>query len=162
VFRQCCNTTMAVLRQHAPSLLTILEVCVHDPLHSWVRAGVPQMLAAGEAAGSTAAIGGGGGKGGGGADGGDEEEEEDAGRRRKAAHKVVGGEELRKATAAMETMRPTSDAERALLRIRQKLKGYEDPGGDAMSVEGHVKYLISEATDPDNLCRIFVGWSPWL
>eukprot|EP00624_Nannochloropsis_granulata_P002745 evm.model.NODE_23824_length_21681_cov_83.114159.1 len=164
VFRQCCNTTMAVLRQHAPSLLTILEVCVHDPLHSWVRAGVPQVLAAGEAAGLMAALsgGGGGGKGGGGTDEGDEEEEEDAGRRRKAVHKIVGRIEPRKKAAAMEMMRPTSDAERALLRIRQKLKGYEDPGGDAMSVEGHVKYLISEATDPDNLCRIFVGWSPWL
>jgi len=162
VFRQCCNTTMAVLRQHAPSLLTILEVCVHDPLHSWVRAGVPQVLAAGEAAGLTTVLSGSGVKGGGGTDEGDEEEEEDVGRRRKAVHKMIGRIDSRKTAAAMEMMRPTSDAERALLRIRQKLKGYEDPGGDAMGVEGHVKYLISEATDPDNLCRIFVGWSPWL
>ena len=62
-FRQCCNTTMAVLRRHAPSLLTILEVCVHDPLHSWVRAAVAQL-----------------GKGGGGeGEGGEEEEEEEDG-----------------------------------------------------------------------------------
>ena len=163
VFRQCCNTTMAVLRQHAPSLLTILEVCVHDPLHSWVRAGLPQVL--GAAAAGDAKVGGGGGGGGGGA-----EEDDDDMRGRRKAHKVVlgggggggGGPDAAAPAAAATTVRPISDAERALLRIRQKLKGYEDPGGDAMSVEGHVKYLISEATDPDNLCRIYHGWSPWL
>jgi serine-protein kinase ATM len=44
----------------------------------------------------------------------------------------------------------------------QKLQGYEDPNGEAMSVAGQVKLLINEAQDPDNLCKIFPGWSPWL
>ena len=126
VFRQCCNVSMAVLREHAASLLTILEVCVHDPLHGWVEGGQ-----------------------GGGADA--EDDDEGSGRRRrKVVRKAAGGGQN------------TADAERALLRIRQKLKGYEDPNGDAMSVEGHVKYLINEATSPENICRIFPGWSPWL
>jgi serine-protein kinase ATM len=132
-FRQCCNTTMAVLRRNAPSLLTILEVCVHDPLHSWVRAAVAQLDRAQ-----------------GGDDDGDGDDEEDGagereGRRRRRAV-TAGG----------------NDAQRALLRIRQKLQGYQDPGGDPMSIDGHVRYLISEATDPNNLCRIFSGWSPWV
>ncbi|EWM25639.1 serine-protein kinase atm [Nannochloropsis gaditana] len=159
VFRQCCNTTMAVLRQHAPSLLTILEVCVHDPLHSWIRAGMPGVLAMEGGEEARAGVSAVSGKANCVSGGDEEEEEEGSGRhRRGAAHKVLGFEERK----ACEAMRPNSDAERALLRIRQKLKGYEDPGGDAMSTEGHVKYLISQATDPDNLCRIFVGWSPWL
>jgi serine-protein kinase ATM len=45
---------------------------------------------------------------------------------------------------------------------QQKLQGYEDPNGEAMSVAGQVKLLINEAQDPDNLCKIFPGWSPWL
>ena len=156
VFRQCCNTTMAVLRQHAPSLLTILEVCVHDPLHSWVRAAVPFVAAAGAGGGATVAEEAEGGGGGG-------EDEASGGRaRRRKIRKVVGGAAAAAAaantTSTLTVAKPTGDAERAILRIRQKLKGYEDPTGDAMSVEGHVKYLISEATDPDNLARIYHGW----
>lgn len=129
-FRQCCNTTMAVLRRHAPSLLTILEVCVHDPLHSWVRAAVAQLDRVG---GSEAEE--------------DDEEEDEAGggrggRRRRDARAVTAG---------------GNDAQRALLRIRQKLQGYHDPGGDPMSVDGHVRYLISEATDTNNLCTCVRG-----
>lgn len=152
VFRQCCNTTMAVLRQHAPSLLTILEVCVHDPLHSWIRAAVPFVVQAAGGGGAGAAGGGGATEA--------EEEEASGGRRRRKIRKVVGGGPSAAAatTSTLQVAKPTGDAERAILRIRQKLKGYEDPTGDAMSVEGHVKYLISEATDPDNLARIYHGW----
>lgn len=53
-------------------------------------------------------------------------------------------------------------AQRALARIKHKLQGYEDPNGDAMSVEGQVKLLINQARDPENLCRLYPGWGPWL
>ncbi|OQR87194.1 phosphatidylinositol kinase (PIK-5) [Achlya hypogyna] len=53
-------------------------------------------------------------------------------------------------------------ASRALLRVKQKLQGYEDPTGDAMSVEGQVKRLIHVARDPHNLCKLYPGWGPWL
>lgn len=53
-------------------------------------------------------------------------------------------------------------AQRALARIKHKLQGYEDPNGDALSVEGQVKLLINQARDPENLCRLFPGWAPWL
>ncbi|KAF0686845.1 Aste57867_21373 [Aphanomyces stellatus] len=53
-------------------------------------------------------------------------------------------------------------AARVLLRVKQKLQGYEDPTGEAMSVEGQVKYLIQMAQDPHNLCKIYPGWGPWL
>ena len=53
-------------------------------------------------------------------------------------------------------------AERALFRVKQKLQGYSDTTHDALSVEGQVTHLIAEATDRDNLCVLFPGWSPWL
>ena len=53
-------------------------------------------------------------------------------------------------------------AERALIRIRNKLQGLEDPTGEALGVEGQVDYLINEARNPSNLCKIFPGWAPWL
>lgn len=70
-----------------------------------------------------------------------------------------------------------ADAQRALMRIKQKLAGtehgawrvcavYTDHGctgdGEAVGVEGQVRQLLSDAADPDLLCRMYVGWAPWL
>lgn len=35
VFRKSCEKTMEVLRQNKKTILTILEVLLHDPLYSW-------------------------------------------------------------------------------------------------------------------------------
>lgn len=51
-------------------------------------------------------------------------------------------------------------AERVLLRLRQKLNGVEE--NVQLSVCGQVNHLIREATDSNNLCRLFPGWQPWL
>lgn len=52
------------------------------------------------------------------------------------------------------------DAARALLRVKQKLDGYEE--GEMRSVHGQVRQLIQDAIDPDRLCRMFPGWGAWL
>jgi ataxia telangiectasia mutated family protein len=39
---------------------------------------------------------------------------------------------------------------------------YEGPSGQNMSIAGQVQYVISEARDPKNLCKIFPGWTPWV
>ncbi|PIA61953.1 hypothetical protein AQUCO_00200149v1 [Aquilegia coerulea] len=52
------------------------------------------------------------------------------------------------------------DAARALLRVKQKLDGYE--GGEMRSVHGQVQQLIQDAIDPDRLCQMFPGWGAWL
>ncbi|KAB0793612.1 hypothetical protein PPYR_13232 [Photinus pyralis] len=52
-------------------------------------------------------------------------------------------------------------AERALLRLRQKLQGIVE-GGTHTSVEGQVQKLLQQARDPSNLCRLFHGWQPYL
>jgi len=57
-------------------------------------------------------------------------------------------------------MNPTAnvDAQRTLLRIRQKLQGFENEG-EALSVEGQVKVLINQARDKDKLGLMYEGWS---
>ncbi|GAB1602778.1 serine-protein kinase ATM-like [Argonauta hians] len=51
-------------------------------------------------------------------------------------------------------------AERVLLRLQQKLQGIED--GIQLSLGGQVNHLIQEARNPDNLCRLFPGWQPYI
>ncbi|CAK7328913.1 unnamed protein product [Dovyalis caffra] len=52
------------------------------------------------------------------------------------------------------------DAERALMRVRQKLDGYEE--GELRSVHGQVQQLIQDAIDPERLCQMFAGWGAWM
>ena len=52
------------------------------------------------------------------------------------------------------------DAERTLLRIKNKLQGCEH--GEMLSVEGQVIQLINEARDPMRLALMYDGWSPWV
>ena len=45
-------------------------------------------------------------------------------------------------------------ATRAIGRINEKLKGYEEgTSGQQLTIEGQVSLLIKEAKDPNNLCR---------
>lgn len=141
-FRRACEATMRVLRSDTPSVLTILEVLLHDPLYKWMLSPL-------------------------------------AARRRQQDDRSSGnsgeGGALAAATAAAVAQEEASGgglrddsgvggdaAQRALARIKHKLQGYEDPNGDAMSVEGQVKLLVNQARDPENLCRLFPGWAPWL
>ncbi|KAL9227455.1 hypothetical protein vseg_003141 [Gypsophila vaccaria] len=52
------------------------------------------------------------------------------------------------------------DATRALMRVKQKLDGYED--GELRSVHGQVQQLIQDAIDPERLCNMFPGWGAWM
>lgn len=58
-----------------------------------------------------------------------------------------------------ETVHP--EAERALLRVKEKLEGIEQ-GWSALSVKGHVNYLIQQASNPELLCQMYPGWQPWM
>jgi len=51
-------------------------------------------------------------------------------------------------------------AERILFQLKQKLLGYEN--GAQLSTSGHINNLINEAINPENLCRIYVGWQAYL
>lgn len=51
-------------------------------------------------------------------------------------------------------------AERALLRLKEKLEGRED--GNVASVESQVEKLLQQARNPENLCRLYCGWQAYL
>lgn len=51
--------------------------------------------------------------------------------------------------------------------IESRLKGIrrgtmQKPRSVALSVEGHVNYLLQEATSLDNLCQMYIGWAAYL
>jgi len=52
------------------------------------------------------------------------------------------------------------DAARALLRVKQKLDGYE--GGEMRSLQGQIQQLVQDAQDPERLSHMFPGWGAWL
>ncbi len=140
VFRRCCEETMRVLRQNEEMLLTVLEVFVHDPLYKWALS-PHQMdrlrpIDAVEAAGTTSA--------------GSDSSAAAALALEKADDEAGGGGAGAAATNA--------GAQRAMMAVTAKLRG-TDRGG-VLSVEGQVRALINEASDPNNLCFMYWGWSP--
>lgn len=54
------------------------------------------------------------------------------------------------------------EAERVVAVVREKVDGRRANGGRTMSVDALAQRLIEEATDPENLCRLFSGWHPFL
>ena len=54
-------------------------------------------------------------------------------------------------------------ASRAIAKVHEKLQGYEDgTSGEQQSIEGQIQLLVNSATDRENLCKLFVGWGPWI
>ncbi len=51
-------------------------------------------------------------------------------------------------------------AERCLLRVAQKLNGFEE--GHVMSIQGQVNALLQQSRDPRRLCSLFKGWQAYL
>ncbi|BDA48015.1 Serine-protein kinase ATM [Coccomyxa sp. Obi] len=126
VMRKCCEETLRVLRVHKESLLTIVEVFIHDPLYRWA------LTPANAQQRQVSSLG-------------------DASSQELGQPLNEGGDGLANA-----------DAKRTLLRVKQKLEGLDGGEGEAKTVEGQVQRLLQEAQDPDRLCRMFVGWAPWL
>ncbi|DBA02805.1 TPA: hypothetical protein N0F65_006595 [Lagenidium giganteum] len=132
VFTRCCEATLQLLRKKSASVVTILEVFVHDPLYRWTLSPLKALRI----------------------------QEEHTSNRRHVRQN--GADESGSNSASQELGANNDAAARALIRVKQKLEGYEDPNGNALSIEGQVKQLISVARDQHNLCNLFPGWAPWL
>eukprot|EP00879_Flechtneria_rotunda_P006073 GHRR01006386.1.p1 GENE.GHRR01006386.1~~GHRR01006386.1.p1 ORF type:complete len:3169 (+),score=1435.50 GHRR01006386.1:1331-9508(+) len=136
-FRRCCETTMEILRSHKEALLTVVEVVLHDPLYKWqmtpVKARRKQQ--------DTIA---------------DANVQEAAAAASGAVSSASGGQV---GDAGSAGAIGNADAERAVLRVKQKLEGQDVEGGVAQSVSAQVGMLLQAAQDPDNLCRMFAGWA---
>ncbi|XP_063982057.1 serine-protein kinase ATM [Diachasmimorpha longicaudata] len=76
------------------------------------------------------------------------------------AYKMQSEDSNRFSDSGEQDAKPTNMAERALLRIDQKLHGTEE--GIATSIGGQVERLIQQARDPANLSRIYCGWQAYL
>ncbi|KAL4452130.1 hypothetical protein ABPG75_007792 [Micractinium tetrahymenae] len=135
VMRRCCEETLRVLRASKESILTVVEVFIHDPLYKWALTTTAANRRQHEA--DAAAAGGG---------------VEDDDRGSGAGATGAGGSGVSVANA---------DAERTLLRIKQKLEGTEYGEGEARGVEGQVQQLLADAQDPDKLSRMYIGWQAW-
>ncbi|KAJ7559328.1 hypothetical protein O6H91_04G079500 [Diphasiastrum complanatum] len=69
-------------------------------------------------------------------------------------------DESSEANGSPENVEGNKDATRALLRVKQKLDGYEQ--GEMRSLQGQVQQLIQDAQDPEHLAQMFPGWGAWL
>ncbi|KAE9128373.1 Serine-protein kinase [Phytophthora fragariae] len=150
VFSRCCEVTLQLLRKKSASVVTILEVFVHDPLYRWTLSPLKALRIQ------------------------EGEEEQDrtkpsvrsrSSSRSNSSKRATGTGNTNETQPADEIHAEPGSADaaaRALIRVKQKLEGYEDPNGSALSIEGQVKHLLSVAQDPHNLCKLFPGWAPWL
>merc|ERR1712070_410037 len=189
-FRRSCEEVMKVLRKNTQTLLTILDVCVHDPLHCWV-ATLPDndrdnndnnnntdanALEAQDksnprrrSSGSSGSSGGGGSPNASNSINNNNNNSNNSNRSNNKKNLSVSACESNSSRgpggpAFGQEINNNAAAERVLLRIKEKLGGYSniDAGQTVMSVEGQVNLLIREATDVNNLSRLFGGWSAWV
>jgi len=138
VMRRCSEVTLSVLRAHKDSVVTLVEVLIHDPILKWAMS--PELAARRQQQLAD-----------------EEMEEEDVAGEAQTAGGVDGAMNVNAVRGA--DVIQSADAERALWRVRQKLDGVED--GEPRSIDGQVQQLIQDARDPDKLCVMYPGWAPW-
>lgn len=146
VYRLACEKTLGVFRDNFESLVSVLEGFVHDPLVEWSNSRKKSQQR--EAAGTTV---------------GDD-----------SRARLVRGARADSKAAAAAAEAGTADgepydeqqAEKAkefLGVIRRKLNGLESQNGMfSLSVVGQVEELIHNATTPENLGKMYIGWSAYL
>lgn len=138
VFRRCSEVALSVMRSNKDVLLTVVEVLLHDPMFNWDLA--PEIVIR-----EQLSLGG-------------------------ADREMLESEDLSKSlddSAADAVVREvnkdikgSSDAQRALNRISEKLDGLE--GTERLSVEAHVARLIDEAQAFHVIASVYPGWAPWI
>ncbi|KAK7116237.1 hypothetical protein V1264_001955 [Littorina saxatilis] len=57
---------------------------------------------------------------------------------------------------ALNHVQNIEDRLRGILKTKTKARGLP------LSIEGHVSYLIQEATDERNLCQMYIGWAAYM
>mmetsp|Transcript_7538 Transcript_7538/g.18536 ORF Transcript_7538/g.18536 Transcript_7538/m.18536 type:complete len:1263 (+) Transcript_7538:1-3789(+) len=140
-FKRCMELTLQLLRDQKHVLLTVIEVFLHDPLFKWALSPLKAMMLRRH-------------------DDSDKLEELDITESQALNPPQEVFDKEYGFTAAEQTMLTGNEsAAQALLRIREKLQGYQD--GEVLTVETHVKYLIHEAMNPQGLCLMFEGWAAW-
>ena len=136
-FTSAARATTKVLRENSSSLLTVLSAVVSDPLYKWNVS-----TAKGRQLQRDVSI--------------NEENEDDSVTSFNRKPPVNN--------ASLSIAESDNDAAtRAVARINEKLKGYEEGTlGEQQTIDGQVRFLINEASNADHLCSIFSGWGAWI
>lgn len=133
VFRRCSEETLRVLREDSNVIMTVLGVFKTDPLYSWTVHPLKLRRKQQETVPAATA------------------RSTRPGPDTHSTMDTAGGME----DQPMETDTVEKLAERALASVARKLD-------KSLSVSHDVQELISQATDPNNLGKIYFGWRPWL
>ncbi|XP_041351980.1 serine-protein kinase ATM-like isoform X2 [Gigantopelta aegis] len=136
VFRRSCEKTMEVMHVNQEVLLMILQVLLYDPLYVWTLS--PQKAYALQNK--------------------RDRTDPDQSELNTTSTSVTDIEQESSGSEGLDEVNKV--AERVLLRLQQKLQGVED--GIQLSIMGQVNYIIQEARDPKNLCKLFPGWQPYI
>ncbi|KAH9504405.1 hypothetical protein Btru_063524 [Bulinus truncatus] len=148
-FRRCCEQTMQVMKDNSESLLTIVQVLLHDPLSHWSL--TPQQALTIQRKREEANL--------------DTVDNPIAASGQvPSSGQIANTSTTNEADIPNKNMDPKTNlnkmAERTLLRLKQKLNGQEENAH--LSISGQVNYLIQKASDPQNLCKLFAGWQAYL
>jgi len=136
-FTSAARATTKVLRENSSALLTVLSAVVSDPLYKWnVSTAKGRQLQR-----DVSSI---------------EENEDDS--------VTSFNKKPPENNATLSIVESDNDAAtRAVARIHEKLKGYEEGTlGEQQTIEGQVRFLINEARNADHLSSIFIGWGAWI
>lgn len=139
VFRKTCEKTMEVLRANKTTIITIIEVLLHDPLYSWTLTNKKIEKRQGHASNNV-------------------DESKYALWRRTIRINI----NLNHFHFSLSDQDINGMAQRVLLRLEEKLDGKQLSRGEAKSVCNHVESLIQEAISESNLSQLFVGWQAYL
>ena len=119
---------------HKDALLTVIGVVVHDPLYNWQMTPVKARKRQQDI------------------------EDDDAA----AAAAAAAADDQAAAGGGGGVRLGNADAERVVLRVRQKLEGLDTSEGEPRGVVGQVAGLLADAQDPEKLARMYVGWAAWM
>lgn len=145
-YRRTLEVTLSVLRENKDTLLSVLEPFLRDPTVSWGRSGRAQRsMEASAAASSITTTGGKAGR--------DHENKEANEMLMKISQRLDG---------VYNIQHP--HRERLLKAAHKPVKGIGVSKEEMLplSVQGQVHRLIDEATAPENLVQMYIGWQPWV
>lgn len=156
-FTRCAIHALRVLRARMDMMLMIMEAFKYDPLYRWAPplppdAGGPIPATLTPAAASISRLA-----------AARSRTNATAGAHHRSAvrhHEAPPAEEEKDDGSDGEVEEGHKEAERALLRVREKLLGMEE--GSILSEAGQVSFLIQQATNEELLAQMYPGWQPWM
>ncbi|CAF0985252.1 unnamed protein product [Brachionus calyciflorus] len=144
IFKNCCEATLKLLKNSREQIITIFEVLLYDPLHNWCLSPAKAFMMQQASVFNEQS----------------QAEVNESSMISTFNSSTFSGKPNSTQQSLTKTAEKNKIAERILFQIKQKLLGYEN--GTQLSTDGQVNYLINEATNPENLCKIYVGWQPYL